>query len=515
MSHARSLGWLGVGALLFAIGPHVPEITLPGVWFAVAFLLHGWRGMPTRPGLPCLGMAFYAAEAVANRGTIPVAGPLYFVIVASQTALGLVPFVLDRWVGRRIVGWAATLVFPMAFVAQELLRSRLPHGPGTWGSLAYTQYGNLALMQLAAVTGIWGITFTVTWGASVVSWAWERGFASSTVRPLLATYVGLLATITVAGGLRVSLSPAPASSIRAAAVSFPRDLLTQREMFRVADGRIPVEGAMAEKVARLHEWFFENTEREARAGARLVAWPEMNFLVLAADEPAALARAQRLAAREHIYLAMAIGAVHPGAPKPFQNKTVLVDPSGRIAYSYLKSWPVVAWEEGVMQPGDGQLPVVPTELGRLSTAICFDGDHPDFMRQVGRGGAGLAILPVNDWAAVKRSHLEMAAFRAIENGTPLLRPASFGISVAFDALGRVLGATDHFGGAPTMVVQIPVGSVPTLYPHVGDSFAWLCVVGCVLAPVLARGRAGTLQRRPAANRDINHFSGTNMDTRAL
>jgi apolipoprotein N-acyltransferase len=260
-------------------------------------------------------------------------------------------------------------------------------------------------------------------------------------------------------------------------------------MFRIADGRIPVDGVVAEKLARLHEWFFENTEREARAGARLVAWPEMNFLVRAEDEPAALERAQRLSAKEHVYLAMSIGSVQAGAPKPFQNKAVLVDPSGRIAYSYLKSRPVVGWEEGVMQPGDGRLPVITTDLGRLSTAICFDGDNPDLMRQVGRGQADLWILPVNDWAAIKRSPLEMAAFRAIENGAPLLRPASFGISGAFDPWGRVLAATDHFTGAPTMVAQGPVGNVPTLYPRIGDLFAWLCVAGCALTPVVVRLRS--------------------------
>jgi apolipoprotein N-acyltransferase len=37
---------------------------------------------------------------------------------------------------------------------------------------------------------------------------------------------------------------------------------------------------------------------------------------------------------------------------------------------------------------------------------------------------------VNDWAAIKRIHFAMAAFRAIENGTPILRPASFGVSDA-------------------------------------------------------------------------------------
>jgi apolipoprotein N-acyltransferase len=491
MSQAKNLAWPAAGALLIAIGPHVPEITLPGVWFAVTFLLHGWRGMPTRSGLACLALALYAALAIANRGSIPIGGPLYFVVVAFVTATGLIPFVLDRWIARRNGGWASTLVFPMAFVAREFLSSHLPHGSGTWGSLAYTQYGNLPLMQLAAVTGIWGISFMITWCASVVSWAWERGFAWNTVRPPLLTYAALLGAITVAGGLRLSLSSPPARTIRAATVTFPRDLFTPAEMFRVADGRIPVEGVVAEKLARLHEWFFENTEREARAGARLVAWPEMNFLVRAEDEPAALERAQRLTAKEQVFLAMSIGSVQAGAPKPFQNKTVLVDPSGRIAYSYLKSRPVVGWEEGVMQPGDGRLPVITTDLGRLSTAICFDGDNPDLVRQVGRGEADLFILPVNDWAAIKRSHFEMAAFRAIENGTPILRPTSFGVSGAFDSLGRVLGATDHFTGAPTLVAQEPVSHVPTLYPLVGDLFAWLCVAGCALAPALARLRSRT------------------------
>ena len=488
MSYARSLAWFSAGALLVAIGARVPEIALPGVWFALTFLLHAWRGMPTRAGLPVLAVVFYIAQAIANRGSIPIGGPLYFVVVASVTASQIVPFVLDRWIGRRSVGWTSTLVFPMAFVAQEFLNSRLPQGPSTWGSLAYTQYGNLPLMQLAALTGIWGVTFIVAWGASIASWVWERGFAGSSVRPLLLTYAGLLGAITVGGGLRVALSPPPARTIRAATVSFPTDLLTYREMFRVADGRMPVEGATAEKLARLHEWFFENTEREARAGARIVAWPEMNFLVLAADEPAALERAQRLAAQERIFIAMGMGTVHIGVPRPFQNKTILVDPSGRIAYTYLKSRPVVGWEERVMQPGDGHLPVVATDIGRLSTAICFDADHPDLLRQVGREEADLLIVPVNDWAEVKRSHFAMAAFRAIENGTPILRPASFGASGAFDAWGRVVGVTDHFSGAPTMVAQMPVGSVPTLYPRIGDLLAWLCVAGCAASLALRRAR---------------------------
>jgi len=467
----------------------MPEIALPGAWWALAFLLRGWRSMPSRTGLTGLALLLYAALAAADRGSVPVNGPLYLVLVAGLTVLFLIPFILDRWLAARISGWASTIVFPMALVALELLRSRMPAGPATWYSLAYTQYGNLPLMQLAALTGIWGISFLLGWFASTVNRAWERGFDWTASRRVLLTYAGLFAAILAGGALRLALPSSPSLTIRAATVTFPRDLFTQGEMFRIADGRIPVTGPVAAKLARLHDWFFESTEREARAGARVVAWPEMNFLVRADEEPAALDRAQRLAVKEQIYLAMAIGAVRPGAPKPFENKTVLVDPSGRIAYSYAKSLPVMGWEESVMRPGDGHLPVAATALGRLSAAICFEGDHPDFLRQAGIGRADLFILPVNDWAAVKDVHLRMAAFRAIENGAPLLRPASFGASAAFDPLGRLLGQTDHFSGGPSLVAEIPVGHVPTLYPLVGDLFGWLCAAGTVLAALVAWSRA--------------------------
>ena len=86
---------------------------------------------------------------------------------------------------------------------------------------------------------------------------------------------------------------------------------------------------------------------------------------------------------------------------------------------------------------------------------------------------------------IKRSHLQPVAFRAIENGTPILRATSAGMSGAFDANGRTLAAVDHFSGQRTMVAQIPLGHVPTFYARVGDLFAWLCVGGLVLFLAIA------------------------------
>jgi apolipoprotein N-acyltransferase len=91
----------------------------------------------------------------------------------------------------------------------------------------------------------------------------------------------------------------------------------------------------------------------------------------------------------------------------------------------------------------------------------------------------------------------MHVFRAIENGMPIVRAAANGLSAAVDPWGRVLGVADHLAqGDSTLVAQIPIGHVPTLYTRVGDLFAWLCVAGLVsmlgisvlASSQLARGR---------------------------
>jgi apolipoprotein N-acyltransferase len=157
--------------------------------------------------------------------------------------------------------------------------------------------------------------------------------------------------------------------------------------------------------------------------------------------------------------------------------------------SYLKSHAVPGWEAGIMKVGDGRLPVIQTSDGRIAAAICFDADFPEFMRQAGQGAADLLIVPANDWQEVKDIHSQMAAFRAIENGVPLVRATASGLSSAFDPWGRVLGVTDYFAaGDGTMTVQVPMGGVRTVYARTGDLFAWLCVAGLtvVTAAILMR-----------------------------
>jgi len=82
---------------------------------------------------------------------------LYFVVPAVVFGLGVL-FV--RGFIRRGSLFLASLAFPVYWVAYEYLTAMVsPHS--TWGNLAYTQMNCLPVIQIAAITGPWGISFIV------------------------------------------------------------------------------------------------------------------------------------------------------------------------------------------------------------------------------------------------------------------------------------------------------------------------------------------------------------------
>jgi apolipoprotein N-acyltransferase len=277
--------------------------------------------------------------------------------------------------------------------------------------------------------GIWGITFVVAWFASTVELAWSRSFNWTDIRGPVLTYGVVLVSILSAGCIRLMAAPTDRASIRTATLNRPIDLFVPGEMTRISEGRVAAteREQFNAKLSRLHDWFLEGSRREARAGARLIVWPEQNLLVFDNDEPAFLERAKRLASDERIYLAMGMGTIHFGDRLPFENKLVLVDPSGQIVTSHLKNRPVTGWEASIMRRGHEGIPVVSTDIGRMAAAICFEADFPDFIRQAGRNDADLLIVPVNEWKSIKNIHFQMHVFRAIENGVPLVRAAASGL----------------------------------------------------------------------------------------
>jgi apolipoprotein N-acyltransferase len=461
-------------------------------WLAPLFLLRFLRTQRPAVGLPLILIANVVAQLVSVRNGLIPAPPgveLYGIVVVMASVLSL-GYVADAFIAPRLSGLGRTFVFPCATVSTELLLT-LVSPYGLFGTLAYSQSGSLPLLQLISLTGVWGLTFVMTWGAAVANGVWERRFDAHTLRAGVVPFVAVMAAILLFGGIRLAFFPPSGLTVQIAALA-PRRALS--DALSAADLNLSLASAQERAAARaqyldpMSADLFARTVAAARGGAKLVAWSEAAAFVLVEDEQQLLANAESLARDEGIYLQVAYIAIRATDEFPFvENRAVLIEPSGTVAWRYDKSRPVPG--DGHV-PGPGIIPTVDTPYGRWATIICFDADFPSLVRQAGRARADVLLVPSSDWQAVAEMHARMATFRALENGVALVRPTRQGISLAVDHQGRSLGYNaDYFvADTHTLVTSVPTRGVVTLYTRIGDSVAYLSVVGLLWLGVLATYR---------------------------
>jgi len=490
--------WLALAAIfiLFSNGKwNIPVAT----WLFLVFALRFFRTQPLKRGFIIYTLVSIIPFYFAWQGVVPIPGIGYFIFVVIICLFNASIFLIDRLLAPRLEGFVATLVFPLAMVTMQYIMTIVsPYG--SFGSLAYTQYGNLPLLQILSVTGLSGITFLLAWFASVVNWAWEQQFEWKKVWRGVVTYAGILAVLLLAGGAFL-VSPPSSDTIRMAAIpateifEMSQDIRDSAERFLSGEiTETELESIRTEFSGNIDD-LFERSEREARAGARIIFWSEGASYVLKEDETALIERGGMLASQEGIYLGMALATLTFGQ-RLVDNKIVLIEPSGEVAWQYFKARPVPG-EASVR--GDGQILASDTPYGKIAAAICFDMDFPNLIRQAGEAGVDVMFNPANEWEEVASLRMRMAIFRAIENGFSLVRPSSNGVSVAADSQGQVLGLTNYVTSEdPVMIAYIPTKGVKTIYSQIGDLFAWLCMAGLVtvIGWVLVRRKAAKSPRKP-------------------
>lgn len=315
-----------------------------------------------------------------------------------------------------------------------------------------------------------------------MNWAWERHFEWKKIRSGIGVYTCILILVLLFGSLNL-LFPPESSTVRVASIAAPRPFFMDPEiqvsLQHLSSGEITdTELASLRAASRANnDDLFERSEREARAGAKIIYWAEANSFILKEDEAALIERGRMLAHQEGIYLGMALGTLSRGHDL-VENKIVLIEPSGEIAWEYFKAHPVPG--EGSIK-GDGRILTLDTQYGKMAAVIYFDMDFPQHVHQAGENGVDVMFNPSNDWKEIANLHMQMATFRAIENGFSLVRPTSNGLSVATDYQGRVLTTVNYFTNEDkTMISYIPTKGVTTIYSKIGDVFAWLCIAGFVV-----------------------------------
>ena len=467
---------LAVILLPFANGGHAIGLA---AWLAPLFLLRFTRTQKRIVALPVTFVIQAAAFTIQFHGMIPFPAPVQAVVILFYAFVFSAPYLGDALSIQRLSGFSRALVFPLLWSASEFLVSFGPFG--SWCSVAYSQYGNLALLQIVSVTGLYGLTFLIGWIATAGNALWEEAATAWRVPGVTIAAATILLTVVLAGGARLALFPPPAKTVRIASLSqLDLDLHPDHEVAGRFERHEPLEAAeietIRERAAAIADDLLVRTEREARAGARIVFWGEGNALVLKEDEADLIRRGGILAKNTGIYLGMALATWHLDVTPHMENKIVLLQPDGTCAWQFFKAHPVPGQEAAKSIRGDGKLRALDTPHGRLSAAICFDADFPRLLAQAGRLQADIVIDPSNDWKAIDPYHTRMASFRAIEQGFNLVRQTSHGLSAAFDYQGRQRASMDHFLAEDrTLVAQVPIRGARTLYAICGDWFGWICV----------------------------------------
>ncbi len=480
----RSWLWLAIAAALFVFTYGMYRNPLAGL-LAPLFLIRFLRTRKVGGGYLLMMLALMAANIIAwwnNMPTMAVPARIIFGLVTGL--LYTIPLLLDRVLVSRFSGFAATLVFPSAIAAFEFL-TLWPNPLGAWGSLAYSQFSSLHLTQVASITGMWGVSFLVSWFASTVNWIWQEGVDWPRIRRGVAIYCGVMIVVLMYGAIRLTyFLPEPGTVRIHGIVETDYTRYTwETELFPLSQSD---PEAFRAQMTPVYERYLEATLREAQAGAQIVVWPEVAAEGFQEDLDEVVARAQDLARQEGIYLSLGLNVIGPGSYSEGENRLVLIDPNGDIRVDYLK-YGCMAFNMYSVQ-----VPTVETPHGTLGAVLCCDLDYPYVIRQVSQKDVDILLVPsFEPTTAQITAHSRMASLSAIENGVSIFRPTAQGISLAIDPYGRTLGSMDATRVSERVfVVQVPNHRVTTIYSVVGDLFGWLAVTGFLFISVWAivRGR---------------------------
>ena len=428
-------------------------------WIVPVFALRFYRHSE-RPGLDFLLLWLVTAIPLIvswNGATFfPRLGEIgFFLAVAPITLLAVV---IDRYFHVRFPTSALMLfIFPIAATAFDFIQAG--SSPfGTFGASAYSQRSFPIAMQIASVTGIWGITFVMSLFASVINHSWE-GNAS----PLSWSSAGLLVLILGLSLGRTLLPAQPKQTAVIAGFSLPEGTLSKSlSQFKSGD-----EAGFRQAMDELHAAELNQIRTLAQDGANIVVIQEGGVIGTTDQLETMIRNAGALAKEENIYIVLPTFNIEQTPPV---NSVRILDPNGDVVLHHIKYGGNMF--EGTLK-GDGVLQTVDTPYGKLSAIICWDADFPNIVKQTGAQGVDLLIIPSQDWLGVRDIHAGMATFRAVENGITVLRQTGQGVSLVSDPYGKVLNRIDTFEESTSdfvgiQKVTVPITSVNTLYPKLGD-----------------------------------------------
>lgn len=468
------------------------HVALEGATERQAFF-RGWRtGI-----LSFIGSMYWVVIAMHSYGHIPLLiSVALMLLLATYLGLyvGLYALIVAHVNRHRpsSILWGA----PTLWVSFELLRTYLLSGL-PWGLLGYSQFRVLSIIQVADITGVYGISFLVVFINVVlftmIQWGWNEYRKSKGIpfpwKPLT------LATLTLSLVWGYGLWQLDKGAARR----------HEAPTLRV--------GLIQANIGQAHKWDtayrFETMNRymtlskQASKETDLIIWPEAATPFLYEQEPSYQSLITALTQETHVPLVLGSPALRrfPDGSPYLLNSAYLLNTNGDITGRYDKQhlvpfgeyiplrWLLFFLDKLVVGIGDFEPGPGPTLLSlspqnheagpRFGVAICFEVIFPNLVRQLANEGSNFLVTITNDsWfgqTVAPYQHFAMVVFRAVENRMAFARAANTGISGFIASDGRILSKTDIFSEA-IVKGEVSLHSPSTFYTRQGDVFAWACVI---------------------------------------
>jgi apolipoprotein N-acyltransferase len=477
----------GSGALLALAFP-APALDVCA-WVALVPLLHATAGGGVRRALGlgwltgfvfALGTLYWTVNPIDHYTDAPFALAVgVLVLLAAAVGCYLAAFSGGVCLARR-ASVPLVLSAPLLWVSVEWLRSVGPLA-FPWVALGYSQYQRLDLIQVAEVTGMYGLSALIVAGNAAIHGVLTRGSASLATRAIpLLLVAALVAGLTVVGAER-----------RAAVLATPP---TGEATVGVVQANVDQGGKWdpAFRMAAIERHAALTAEAKAK-GAELVIWPETAVpFYFQTDGEERRYLVDRAAAMDVDLVFGAPGFADGDGRLRLFNRAYLLRRDGTVGGVYDKLRLVPFGEyvpfqtvfffvdkivEGVgdFRPGTAAT-VFTVPSGRFGVLICYEGIFPDLSRQLAARGANFLVNITNDaWfgdTAAPHQHLSMVTFRAIENRVPIVRVANTGISAIIDVDGHIRWQTPLFAAA-TRTDTVAWAPRETFYTRHGDLLVWV------------------------------------------
>ncbi len=390
------------------------------------------------------------------------------------------------------------LVLPIVWIGIELCRNYFPVGGFPWGQIGYTQWKFISLIQIADLTGIYGVSALLVLanvaGFELLRFGFDRLYHPLKIRnrawiPIFSFLV--MFVIVIAYGRfsenKIQAQMAKAPHLRLALIQ----------------GNIPQDDKWAvEKSDEIVLIYQDLTRRAIHLGVDLAIWPESAYpFELALDVPAQLEEVGQypidlvLGAVTYI----SDGKVSPNAlfaplGFPIHNSGFLLKAGGELAEVHSKEHLVpygeyiplksmlpflnkLTSQVGEFEPGKKSV-LLNSGQARMGILICYEDIFPELTRRVAKIGANLLVNLTNDaWyenSSALPQHLAFSAFRAIEARLSLVRATNTGITATFNPDGTLRKRLPIFV-RDFLVDEVGLHESSTFYTKYGDMFAGFCL----------------------------------------